>query len=115
MTVNPTPEGYVDPYAKPADVTLDDVVEPDPKRPYKAYAAAAGAAIGALLDLALPMPAWLTATLVVLAAGLGAFVTPNPLKRKGEEKPKRKNRRTKAAERRERRAARDRVAKGGRP
>lgn len=51
----------------------------DPKRPYKAIAAAVGAGIATLLSLGLELPHWLLVVLTVLAAGIGAFLKSNPL------------------------------------
>lgn len=68
-------------------------MKPDPKRPYKALAAALAAALATLLDLALPMPDWLTAVLAVVGAGAAAFVTKNPLVERTEKKRKRGKRR----------------------
>lgn len=52
---------------------------PDPRRPYKAIAAAviagAGVAIAQGQDL---LPAWALLALAVLVAGLGTFLVPNP-------------------------------------
>lgn len=51
----------------------------DPRRPWKAYTAAALAAIAVLIaqgqDL---LPAWAMLLLAALAAGLGTFAVPNP-------------------------------------
>lgn len=54
-------------------------MKPNPKRPYKAVAAAiiagAGVAIAQGADI---LPAWVILVLAVLIAGLGTFLVPNP-------------------------------------
>lgn len=54
-------------------------VKDDPGKPYKAIAAAVVAGVGAAIaggqDI---LPAWVMLLLVVLAAGLGTYVVPNP-------------------------------------
>lgn len=65
---------------------IERLVEDDPARPYKAIMAAAGAAILALLGAGLEFEPWLKILLTVVAAGLGAYATPNPKRRKRAKK-----------------------------
>ncbi len=51
---------------------------PDPKRPYKAIAAAVVAAGGALLTFADVLPLWVTIVATVLVAGVATYQVPNP-------------------------------------
>jgi hypothetical protein len=74
-----------------------ETTRPDPKRPYKAYAAGVGGAVGALLSAGLSLPTWLEVSLTVVAAGITAFLTPNPKKRPpGVISPRRRRRKTRS-------------------
>ena len=58
-----------------------DVVEADPKRPYKMYAAIAAAMLTSVLGES-SLPLWLRILFGAIVAGLGVYLTPNPLRYK---------------------------------
>lgn len=53
-------------------------MEDDPKRPWKAIAAAVVAGAGALLTFADVLPQWVTIGATVLVAGVLTYSVPNP-------------------------------------
>lgn len=58
------------------------VLEADPKRPYKAYAAILVGSLSALLGYADVLPVWVVILINTVLGGLAVFLTPNPLKTK---------------------------------
>jgi hypothetical protein len=68
------------------------VTRPDPKRPYKAYAAAVGAlAVGILDQTIWNIPQPYETILTILASGCSAFVIPNPARRRKTPRDPRRN------------------------
>lgn len=53
-------------------------VEPDPKKPYKAYMAAVVAMLGTLAGYGNVLPLWVGIIIAVVLSGLATFYVPNP-------------------------------------
>ena len=56
------------------------VLEADPKKPYKTYAAMASAFLSSLLVSGVPLPVWVKALIASLVAALAVYLTGNPLR-----------------------------------
>lgn len=56
------------------------VLEADPKKPYKLYAAVAAGVLGSTLAYADVLPLWLVIVINSILGGLAVFLMPNPLR-----------------------------------
>lgn len=62
----------------------DYVLEANPKRPYKMYAAILAGALGALLVYSDVLPLWLVIAVNSILGGLAVYLVPNPLQLKNK-------------------------------
>lgn len=56
------------------------VLEANPKKPWKMYAAVASAFLSSLLLTDIGLPAWAKAIITAVIAALAVFLVPNPLR-----------------------------------